>query len=929
MPENMEETFTMSIKYSALQLAVYVLSLMIAVTSRATAQTVDAYWVGGPTGSWTVMSNWTPSDYWPDNLNGMHTYNVFIDNNATNNALVILSAPNPVAVNNLRIDVGDGLIVNIGGGLLVSNTAAVAGTLRVGDGTTVTTKNLLGASAVSFGILENETAGGLGRILVTDTAQWLNNATMLIGTGSIRDINNSGFLGSVGARLSGSIVNNGRIDIDISSPSTYDNLTITGTGFLSELAGAPAIWAPAAANSTLTIQGIQTFEGGHALAGGGLLIRGTTVNEGILRIGDGASAAFENLRGGSASSHGLLEQAVAGGHGEFVVNGTVEWIDNAARLVAFGSVRNISNSGFLGVVGAQLSGSIVNNGRIDFDILRTSTYDDLVITGLGSLAGLVSAQSVWAPAAANSTLTIRGTQTLEGGQAASSGGLLIQGTTINEGILRIANGAGATFENLQGRSGNPYGILENSVPGGTGAILVTGTAARLSNATRLIVSGNIGDIDNSGLLDSNGARFDGLVTNVGTISIDRASNSTYRAAVVDGLGGHITGPFSVWDPSGAGSTLTFRGAQIFDTSMTINGTVIVEGMLQTTPLVDVVFRNLNGGPGPSFGVLASEQPAVSTGRFVVTNSVSNITVASSGHLGSVGATFDGHIVNAGEISHDINAASTYRNAVIEGSGGRISGLENHVVVWNPADASSTLRFKGDQTITDAIQIAGNVTTEGTLRNQADVENVGRFTIATGGTLVGPSGYRQLSGETIVDGTMTQGFIDIQSGALSGTGMLVSAGAFTIGKTASVNPGAAAVGLLSLAGDTGPVVFDGTLIIDIAGTLTYDRLLVAGANGIQFGIDSLIEFHLSSLVADGDFIDNFVQTDQLLGFSNIDFSIVGLGAGMGYEVLMDAHNDLDLRFFRIANAVPEPASLLLLAIGLAGIAGVSGWRRGRG
>ena len=53
-----------------------VLPLIAATTS--VAQTIDAYWVGGPTGNWEVNGNWSPPDYWPDNLNGVHTYSVCI-----------------------------------------------------------------------------------------------------------------------------------------------------------------------------------------------------------------------------------------------------------------------------------------------------------------------------------------------------------------------------------------------------------------------------------------------------------------------------------------------------------------------------------------------------------------------------------------------------------------------------------------------------------------------------------------------------------------------------------------------------------------------------------------------------------------------------------------------------------------------------------
>jgi hypothetical protein len=742
----------------------FTVSLMLTTPYTAEAADVNAYWVGGPAGDWTVAANWNPSDYWPDNLNGVNKYSVFIDNNASNQAVVTLSVPSPVVIDNLQIDADDRLFVNTSGGLFsprfsVVNTTTLSGILSLGDDTGFSTQNLLGGSPTSYGSLQN--VGSSGFILVKGTAQWLNNATWLAGTGIIRDISNSGILGVSGAKLDGIIVNKGLIDIDL-KVNTYNNLVIAGSGsILSNRFG--QVWAPETASSTLTFQGTQTFTN-------------------------------------------------------------------------------------IGIFGA--------------------------------------------------------------------GGMRIQGTSVNEGTLLIAKDTEVTFENLRGASATSYGSLQDETSGGM--IIVKGTAQWLNNSTRLIVDGGIvSDIRNAGLLDSNQARFEGKITNTGTIAISILGASSYGTAVIDGFGGRISGESAKWNPVDSSSTLTFEGTQTLDSKlMKIGGTAIVKGTLKVAPGIDVIFKNLSGGTGPSFGTLASEFPQGLIGRFVVEDNVSNIRIANGGYLGSVGATFDGRIINEGVVNHDINNVSKYGNAIIEGVGGVISGVASKIVGWIPANVGSSLRFKGDQTIVDSIQVAGNVITEGKLTNQKFLENLGRFMVESSGAVLGPGTYRQLSGQTIVDGTINQALIEIKDGALSGTGTIT--GNVDIKEVASVSPGNL-LGTLTINGDFSS---SGNLFFEIAGLSAgqYDVLKIIGdANfdGGNINFD-LIEGFIPSAGNSWDFL----FATNISGWNNLKFTFDDLGPGLGWEI-DDIVGGKQLLITK-AQPVPEPGILILIGLSMASIAGLRRW-----
>ena len=419
---------------AAMCLSLFLMTLLRA--ADAAGGDVNSFWDGGLTGEWTVDSNWT-STHWPDNNNTLgNNYSVFIDGASPNNTAVTLSAGN-TAIDNLTVDAGDSLTVVLPSALTVLDEARIGGTLRVDGAYGVSTRDLTGLSAVSYGSLESST--GLGSVLVSDTVRWIDSSIRLIvDTGVVQDTINRGSLGSVGTHLA------------------------------------------AAASSTT-----------------------------------GASTSIRSRRAPSAMS-------------------------SAARASSRGpQLGSVKRSGT----------PLAWEARSDSRARRPSRVAPRWV----------------AP------------------------GCALEARPWTEAVPRIADGAGVEFLDLQG------GILENAVPGGSGHFLVTGTAEGLDNrASRLTVTGTIGDLTNSGRLDSNGALFDGVIANTGAIAIDPVGGSIYDVATIGGSGGGIQGPASVWNPVGPGSILTFQGTQTIESGMTINGTASVEGTLHVAPSTDVIFENLTG-----------------------------------------------------------------------------------------------------------------------------------------------------------------------------------------------------------------------------------------------------------------------------------------------------------------------------------------------
>lgn len=217
----------------------------------------------------------------------------------------------------------------------------------------------------------------------------------------------------------------------------------------------------------------------------------------------------------------------------------------------------------------------------------------------------------------------------------------------------------------------------------------------------------------------------------------------------------------------------------------------------------------------------------------------------------------------------------------------------------------------------------------------------KFVVAPGGSVAGIGTYTQLDvgsvTNVIASGSMTQSSVTINGGTLGGGGTINSSTLPTLGTGVSVNTGAIVnPGLTPTDPNTltinGTFTLDNaTLKINIAGTGAgqFDRLAI---NGTAFftGIDKIIFDFI------GGFAPNAGDMFEFMTASNFDLSgllapfnisYTGLAPGFQYTNVFDpVANSFSLRADSTGvPAIPEPGTLSLMGLGLAG-ASIMIWRK---
>ncbi len=181
-----------------------------------------------------------------------------------------------------------------------------------------------------------------------------------------------------------------------------------------------------------------------------------------------------------------------------------------------------------------------------------------------------------------------------------------------------------------------------------------------------------------------------------------------------------------------------------------------------------------------------------------------------------------------------------------------------------------------------------LTNSGSIANRGEIVNSGSFTVTSTGTVIGGGSFKSY-GTTVVDGTLTQGLVDIYDGTLAGTGTIASPNTILIGADATVTPGALGGGIGTMTMD-GDVDFAGLLGIELGlgtGTIPgtdYDFLHITGLLNLVLGynIGFELDFHLLNPFYKFDFLTADLGID---GFDPMQFSIGGTGSYAGYTVAL--------------------------------------------
>jgi hypothetical protein len=190
-----------------------------------------------------------------------------------------------------------------------------------------------------------------------------------------------------------------------------------------------------------------------------------------------------------------------------------------------------------------------------------------------------------------------------------------------------------------------------------------------------------------------------------------------------------------------------------------------------------------------------------------------------------------------------------------------------------------------------------------------------------GIISGTGAYTQTAGQTINNGIMTQSYIAIFGGILSGYGTIN--GTVVIDGGANVQPGiSSSPGTLTINGNLYSNSSSVNYMFRIGGTRSsglYDVLKITNGTATFTGGNVNFSFINGYKAVAGDSWD-FILADYLTGYNTLNFSVTGLDSGLSWEVDPSANGETLLI---TPTAMPIPSTFALLGTGLLGLLG---WAR---
>ena len=889
--------------------------------------------------------------------------NGYIDSNGSGNTLTIDYGQSIKGYgylgggyyNNYLALINKGLIQADGGTLYFygSSLDNSAGQIKISDGATLYASNgaITGGTIESLGTTTLAGGGTFADLII-------KGGTTLSGTrfSNVTLQDNNTLSGT--AIIAGTLTNKGTLTVGSGQALIVEgDVTLAGAGQISLANG--YIDSNGSGN-TLTIDAAQAITGYGYLGGGYYNNYVSIANKGLIQASGGTLYFYG---AGLDNSAGLIK--VDDGAALYASNGTVSGgtvqgtSGNGVATLSGGSYKNLTLKDQISAYGLTIAGTITNQGT-----LTVNNGTVLAFTGNTTVGGqgqINLANGYIDSTEGSATLTIGSGQTLKGHGYLGGGYYNQYPAFINQGLIQADGGTlyfyGASLNNSTGliqiADGATFYASNGTITGGiieslgNTAISGSGTFADLTIKGGTTLSGT--RFSNVTLQDDN--TLSGVATIVGTLTNKGGLNvGSGQALIIEGDvtvagAGQINLANGYIDSNGSGNTLTI------DTSQTIKGYGYLGGGYYNTypAIINKGLIQASGGTlyayasslDNSAGVIQVDEGATlhaangaitggtvqgTTGLGLATLSggtYKNLTLRNQLNVG--GLTVAGTIDNQGTLNVGGGNVLAFDGNTTLGGNGRVNLNGGYI----DGTASSTLTIGHGQTVKGYGYLGGyygqsaSLINEGTLQANGGQLQVYNATVFTNRGLVQVDGASTLAvnyasyaqdataASTVVNGTLIAPNIQLQTGRLSGTGLVIG----NVSNTGGLLAPGASPGTLTISGDYAQGS-GGGLTIELNGEqqgVSFDWLAITGNASLAGDLYLDVGF----TPADGTTFTFLTAGGLVSGaFDQIHAT--------GWDVTT-TYTDHSVSVTLTA-AVPEPESWALLLAGIAVVGATSAWRR---